>query len=135
MPKNQGAWIEARWGFETDGAFCSAIVSLVLGDDGEWRIWVLRTVLEQLKEVPNVDVLKEGSEREARNGNVNGYHDGKQFDCVVIGGGGAGLSLGGRLKALGVSYVVLDRNLNVGDSWKLRYRSARCESPAIKNLK
>ncbi|KUJ21180.1 dimethylaniline monooxygenase (N-oxide forming) [Mollisia scopiformis] len=120
------AWIEARFSFETGATpatFCTAIVSLVPDQDGEWRIWVLRTVLEQLKGQPDVDVLQPVTE--LKNGYVNGEGEKGHFDCVVIGGGLAGLSTGGRLKALGVSYVVLDKNRNVGDNWKLRYGSAR----------
>ena len=52
-------------------------------------------------------------------------HSSQRFDCVVVGGGQAGLATGGRLKALGVSYVVLDKNERVGDSWKLRYDCAK----------
>ncbi len=129
------AWIEARFSFQTDAVpstLCSAIVLLVPGSDGKWLIWVLRTVLDQLEGQPNVDVLqKVKSSAKLSNGHVNGNGNGNgvqtHFDCVVIGGGLAGLSTGGRLKALGVSYVVLDKYKNVGDNWKLRYGSARCE--------
>lgn len=56
------------------------------------------------------------------------------FDCIVVGGGQAGLAMGGRLKALGLRYVVLEKQKNLGDSWKTRYGSARCESSSIPNL-
>jgi hypothetical protein len=78
-----------------------------------------------LKGQPNVDVL------ERVNGSAkltNGHSEGSKFDCIIIGGGQAGLSQGGRLKALGISYVVLDKYQEVGDNWKLRYESARCKS-------
>jgi monoamine oxidase len=77
-----------------------------------------------LKGQPNVDVL------DIVNGNAkltNGHSEESHFDCVVIGGGQAGLSQGGRLKALGISYVVLDKYKEVGDNWKLRYGSAKCK--------
>lgn len=48
-----------------------------------------------------------------------------EYDCVILGGGQAGLGVAGRLHTLGVSYVVLDKNARVGDSWRNRYRSAR----------
>jgi hypothetical protein len=48
-----------------------------------------------------------------------------RFYAVVIGGGQCGLSTGGRLQALGVPYVILERNEQVGDAWRLRYKSAR----------
>ena len=96
-----------------------------MASEDEWRIWTLRSILEQLKGQPNVDIL------EVANGNgkaSNGHGEESHFDCVVVGGGQAGLSQGGRLKALGISYVVLDEHEKVGDNWKLRYGSARCES-------
>lgn len=48
------------------------------------------------------------------------------IDCVVIGGGQSGLSTAGRLKALGVSCIVLDRNARTGDNWRNRYDTAKC---------
>ena len=121
-------WIQARFCFETKWipqTTCTGLVTLVLVSDGEWRIWTLRTILEQLKGQPNVDVL------ERVNGSAkltNGHSEKSKFDCIIIGGGQAGLSQGGRLKALGISYVVLDKYQEVGDNWRLRYESARCKS-------
>jgi hypothetical protein len=119
-------WIQARISFETAAAppaICSCLITLVLVAEGEWRIWTLRTILEQLKGQPNVDVLAAVNET----GKVtNGHAEGSHFDCIIIGGGQAGLSQAGRLKALGISYVVLDKYQEVGDNWKLRYQSARC---------
>jgi hypothetical protein len=121
-------WIHAEFSFETGAipqTICKGKITLVLISDGEWRIWTLRTILEQLKGQQNVDILN------IPNGNVklvNGHSEESHFDCVVIGGGQAGLSQGGRLKALGISYVVLDKYQKVGDNWKLRYGSARCKN-------
>jgi len=61
---------------------------------------------------------------------TNGDHESTNFECVVIGGGQAGLSTGGHLKALGISYVVLDKYKEVGDSWRSRYGSVKCQSPS-----
>ena len=48
------------------------------------------------------------------------------FDCVICGGGQAGLAVAGRLKAGGVSnYVVLDRSDIVGGIWQNRYDSVK----------
>jgi hypothetical protein len=121
-------WIQARLFFETRASprtNCTGVITLVLVSSGEWRIWTWRTILEQLKGHPNVDVL------DRMNGTAkltNSYGEESHFDCIVIGGGQAGLSQAGRLKALGVSYVVLDKYQEVGDNWKLRYGSAKCES-------
>lgn len=62
-------------------------------------------------------------------GSANPNHSGspvkRDFDCVVIGGGQAGLSTAGCLGALGVSYVILEKHAAVGDSWGKRYNSTK----------
>lgn len=49
----------------------------------------------------------------------------RDFECVIIGGGQAGLAVGGRLAALGVTYVILEKFDEVGDNWKTRYDSTK----------
>jgi hypothetical protein len=118
------AWVQTVFTFETNGTpatICSGFLHLVPDSDGKWRIWVMRTILERLKGEANVDVMEPVGE--TQNGQVEATH----FDAIVIGGGQAGLSTAGRLKALGVSYVVLDKNKDVGDCWKTRYDSTKCE--------
>lgn len=92
---------------------------------------MLRTVLEQLEGCEDVEGLSvasqlsngvNGHQNHALNG-VNG--SAKHFDCVVVGAGQAGLGTAGRLQALGVSYVVLDKHAQIGDNWMTRYDSAR----------
>ncbi|PVH73674.1 FAD/NAD(P)-binding domain-containing protein [Cadophora sp. DSE1049] len=147
------AWIEMPFTFETSGVpgtICSGFASMTM--EGErWKIWVLRTILEGLKGEPNVDVLEpvafagqrisNGSTTNRAttngattngvalvngNGNGNNYSNSpKHYGCVIIGGGQAGLSTGGRLKALGVSYVVLEKHDEIGDNWKTRYDSTK----------
>jgi hypothetical protein len=122
------SWIQVRFSFETGAVpktTCTGLVTFALDTDGKWRIWTLRTILEQLKGQPNVDVLQ-SVDRTAKL--TNGHGDATHFDCIIIGGGQAGLSEAGRLKALGISYVVLDKYQEVGDNWKQRYGSARCMS-------
>ncbi len=133
------SWVSALFSFETAGTpqtSCSAIVALVQAPSGGWRIWCLRTILEQLEGQGNVDVLepvKSASTvfeyvNRAPNGVpklTNGFVGPKYYDCVVIGGGQAGLSVGGRLQALEISYVIFDKQDSVGDSWKSRYTSLK----------
>ncbi|QGI77016.1 hypothetical protein CEK25_003745 [Fusarium fujikuroi] len=121
-------WIDCSFTFKTltPATECSGILSLVPSDDGQWRIWVLRTFLEQLSGHGNVDKLDPangGAEKNGNSGTMENHH--YHFGAVVIGGGQSGLSVGGRLKALGVSYVILEKNVQAGDAWKLRYESAR----------
>jgi len=132
-------WIDCTFTFKTltPATECSGILSLVPSDDGQWRIWVLRTFLEQLSGHGNVDKLDPANGDDEKNGNSDTTEDHHySFGAVVIGGGQSGLSVGGRLKALGVSYVILEKNAQVGDAWKLRYESARCKfSPSPIMLK
>lgn len=44
-------------------------------------------------------------------------------DVIVIGGGQAGIAMGYLLKQKGISFVILDANERVGDSWRNRYDS------------
>ena len=53
----------------------------------------------------------------------------ERFDTVVIGGGQAGLSAGHYLKRSGRSFVILDANERIGDSWRKRYDSLRLFTP------
>jgi hypothetical protein len=118
-------WIESLFTFETKGTTetrCVAILTLILDLNGNWRIWTMRTILDNLKGQANVDHLARVDKIKQSNGTDEKSH----FDCIVIGGGQAGLSMAGRLKALGISYVVLDKYKEVGDSWGKRYNSAKC---------
>ncbi|KAH6688097.1 dimethylaniline monooxygenase (N-oxide forming) [Leptodontidium sp. MPI-SDFR-AT-0119] len=118
------SWVETRFVFATNATpqtTCSGFMNLIPGSDGKWRIWVLRSILEHLKS-GDVDVLEPVVKA---NGLPNGQQEPTHFDCVIIGGGQAGLSTAGRMKTLGISYVVMDKHQNVGDNWKTRYSSAR----------
>ncbi|OAP65007.1 hypothetical protein AYL99_00979 [Fonsecaea erecta] len=136
-------WVNVSFTFRNRGSpasTCRGILSLVLEDDGHWRIWLIRTILEQLEGCEDVDILPVVQEMSnGVNGNhlhtngVNGTHTGtngsvrppSDYDCVVVGAGQAGLGSAGRLQSLGISYVVLDKNAQIGDNWMTRYDSAR----------
>ncbi|MFN3600638.1 MAG: flavin-containing monooxygenase [Dietzia sp.] len=51
-------------------------------------------------------------------------------DTVVIGAGQAGLAVGFHLSLQGRSFVILDENDRVGDSWRRRWDSLRLFTPA-----
>lgn len=125
------AWIEARVEFGIPpkgglyGRSCSAIVRIVPDPDKEWKVWIITTLLEQLVGCGDVDALAQLSpEKSSRQRAENGVESGTDlFDCIVAGGGQAGLSTGGRLQALGISYAVLEQNEEVGGNWLNRYES------------
>jgi hypothetical protein len=140
------SWVHAGFTFELQGepgCVCSGFIGLVpagngdsaTGGGGGWNIWMLTTILEVIKGLPSPDsllpVVAAAPQQEALvNGNyssegVNGDMDDYSFDCVVVGGGMAGLSVAGRLKAMDVSSVTLERNPQIGDNWLMRYDSAK----------
>ena len=54
----------------------------------------------------------------------------EQFETVIIGGGQAGLAVGYHLGKRDRSFVILEANERVGDSWRRRWPSLRLYSPA-----
>jgi hypothetical protein len=165
---SEHSWLECRFVFSATGppTTCSGIVSLIPSEDGRWKIWLLRTILEQLTGCGDVDQLQPASTKplgdEDTMSNIeesfsqphpypngtghhtistNGVSTSAEaqttqssvpqnfYYAVVVGGGQSGLSTGGRLAALKVPYIILEKNKNVGDAWFLRYKSARRTLP------
>ncbi|PWY77017.1 flavin-containing monooxygenase [Aspergillus heteromorphus CBS 117.55] len=114
-------WINIPFTFATNTptTTCSGFVSLVRGEGG-WKIWLLRTILEQFDGYPNVDEPPQQPPVPI---------DGAEYECVIVGCGQSGLSVAGRLQALGVSYVVVDKVSQVGESWLQRYESMKLHTP------
>ncbi|EEP75592.1 predicted protein [Uncinocarpus reesii 1704] len=126
----RSSWVEARFTFKTNGTpqeNGSGFISIIPGNSGRWKIWLLRTILEGIDGLPDVDVLK--PVESVPNGHLNGVEEPTDYECVIVGAGQAGLALGGRLKALGVRYLIVDKNATIGDNWLLRYESAKSHLP------
>ncbi|EED23406.1 flavin-containing monooxygenase, putative [Talaromyces stipitatus ATCC 10500] len=140
------AWIEVSFNFTIGlplAASCSGYLCLVPNREGEWKIWVMGTILDQLPaEYGDIDQLdpveSSGSDLHindtARNNPVKVIGKSRpthqqtlqqHFDCIIVGAGQSGLCTAGRLQALGVSYICIDSNNEVGDSWRLRYDSSK----------
>jgi hypothetical protein len=122
------SWVQAHFTFQTTACSplkdCSGFLSLVPGaQTGTWKIWMVRTILENFQGHANPDVLNSRPSNSVNGSNGVSSH----YDCVVVGGGQSGLSTGGRCQALGLSYVILDKHPNVGDSWRSRYDSTKRE--------
>jgi len=126
------AWIE----FETAVGRCRGHLRLT----GEGA-WTLLTTLEELKghEEPLNQRRPMGAEhganpdrvswREAREGEQAELGRTRQPSVVIIGGGQGGIALGARLRQLGVSHIVIERNERPGDSWRNRYKSLCLHDP------
>ena len=63
-------------------------------------------------------------------GRVHGMVKSERFGVIIVGGGQAGLSAGYHLARRGVSFVILDAQARVGDSWRARWDSLRLFTPA-----
>lgn len=48
--------------------------------------------------------------------------DSKQPTVLVVGGGQSGLNIATRLKCMGVDTLIVERNSNIGDNWRNRYK-------------
>ena len=48
---------------------------------------------------------------------------------VIVGGGQGGIALGARLRRLGVSAIIIEKNEKPGDSWRKRYKSLCLHDP------
>ncbi|MET1032489.1 flavin-containing monooxygenase [Domibacillus tundrae] len=53
------------------------------------------------------------------------------YETVIIGAGQAGLAMGYYLKKLNQSFILLDKNLAVGDEWRKRYDSLILFTPRM----
>lgn len=127
----EAQWIEGIFSFEIEeppARVCKAGLSLVPTQDGKWQIWVLRTFIDRLQNHPSVDKLAPAHRAMANAESIPSIGEEQDdFECVVVGAGQAGLSLAGRLQSQGVKYVLLEKNAELGDSWKNRYKSTKRE--------
>lgn len=118
------AWVAIPFTFFTQQGeslvgVVSGSASLIL-QDGEWRIWQLITILEQFIGHPSPDalVLMAGSQEETTSDEASTDTD---YDVAIIGAGQSGLSLAGRLGAVGVKYILFEKNKFIGENWTSRY--------------
>ncbi|KIX02726.1 uncharacterized protein Z518_08668 [Rhinocladiella mackenziei CBS 650.93] len=101
---------------------CSGTLAFVpaprVSNGNSWKIWMLSTVLENYSGYGHPDIpLKAPKQTFPRQG--------IDYAVIIVGGGQCGLSLGGRLQALGISYIVLERSAIPGYRWISRYDSVR----------
>ena len=105
------------------------------------RIWTLLTTIQELKGFEEAQGLRRpmGAEHGIRRGRKT-WLDRQQEEAetlgksrqpyvLVIGGGQGGIALGARLRQLGVSHIVIDRQPRPGDQWRNRYKSLCLHDP------
>ncbi len=105
------------------------------------RIWTLLTTMSELKghEEPQGFARPLGAKhgsgknrktwKEEREEEASELGFSRQPYCVIVGGGQGGIALGARLRQLGVSTIIIERNERAGDSWRKRYKSLCLHDP------
>ncbi|CAD0083617.1 unnamed protein product [Aureobasidium vineae] len=88
-----------------------------------WKIWMLSTKLDHLDGYAEDQALLRAPKKSKAESSIF------ETDVFIVGGGNAAAALAARLKALGVSSLMADRNAHVGDSWALRYESLKFHVP------
>jgi putative flavoprotein involved in K+ transport len=125
--------IEAILEFDTAFGHANATLRLVPDPNNASRLlaWVLVTNLQELRgheeayKRPQVegDMRDYGAENWLdRRRKEQAFAD-RDPAVIVIGAGQAGLSVGARLRQLGVDTLIVDRHPRVGDNWRTRYHS------------
>ncbi|GFF57833.1 indole-3-pyruvate monooxygenase YUCCA6 [Aspergillus udagawae] len=96
-----------------------------------WQVWMIRTRLDRLlKQRGDVDKLDPlTAHAPVLTPPIRNDFSSLRYGCVVVGAGQAGLAVAGRLKALGISYLAIDRNSRIGDNWLNRYNSVKLHTP------
>lgn len=88
----------------------------------DWKIWTMSTILDTLDIHPENEALLQGPRKNLAGPSLT-------TDVVIIGGGNSAVTLSARLKALGVESIMVERNPQPGDNWKLRYDCMKCKCP------
>lgn len=123
---------------------CSGSAFLVRDKSGDWKVWMIATMLEHFQGLgdpdeyavqnKSADGVTNGVNGHARtnghatttgHGSTSGQTSADHYDVLIIGAGQNGLCLAGRLAALGVSYVIIEKNAEIGYSWTGKYDAVR----------
>jgi putative flavoprotein involved in K+ transport len=139
-PATESDGVTTAWfTFETAVGRGSGLVRLI-EEEGP-KAWTLLTTLDELKghEEPRgvrrptgaqhgaVEGRQSYAERRAREAAELGST--VQPYVLVVGGGQAGITLGARLRQLGVPALVVDKHERPGDQWRKRYKSLCLHDP------
>jgi hypothetical protein len=131
-------WIQFGFKFETEIGLCSGIAKLVPIVDKSsptlvWKAFSLFTQLDDLKGFPEkVGALRN---KESNHGKWESARkeeaafEGRDPAALIIGGGHSGLMVAARLKTLGVSALIIEKNAKIGDSWRTRYEALCLHDP------
>ncbi|GJE89349.1 NAD(P)/FAD-dependent oxidoreductase [Phanerochaete sordida] len=131
------AWILVYFSFEPATGTGRGTARLVLCPDGSWRAFTVSTQLDALKghsERIGSDhrdlSVEQGDWVERRRRELQFE---KNPEVLIIGAGHSGLEVAARLKHLGVSHLIVEKNERVGDNWRHRYTNLTLHDPTWTN--
>lgn len=129
-------WLEVFVTFENNFGHGSGIIRLVsITEDSELKLkaFTLYTVLENITgneeqkgrlrpEGVNHGQHKDRSSWLERRQNDFVWGEDKQPTVLIVGGGQGGLNMAARLKVMGISSLIVEKNPKIGDNWRSRYK-------------
>ena len=127
------AWIVVQFAFETKIANGRGIARLVPTMGSQWEALVVCTNLEDLKDYPEAigphrnPLPNHGKWADQRRRET--AFEGKEPEVLIIGGGQNGLDVAARLKNLGVSNLIIEKQPRVGNQWRTRYEALCLHDP------
>ncbi|KAL2070656.1 hypothetical protein VTL71DRAFT_13682 [Oculimacula yallundae] len=127
-PAPETSWVDLSFTFLTSQrgklvGNCSGTISFIPSDDGRgWKMWMLRTILENFEGLGNPDDPSPIFVNPKVPNSMQCEHD---IAVLIVGAGQCGLSLAGRLGALGINYVLLEKAEEIGCSWTGKYDAVR----------
>lgn len=127
------AWIVVQFDFETKIAKGRGLARLVPTPEGQWKAVIVCTNLEELKDYPEAigprrnPLPNHGKWAEQRR-KETAYED-REPEVLIIGGGQSGLDIAARLKNLGVSNLIIEKQPRIGNQWRTRYEALCLHDP------
>ncbi|KPI39014.1 putative indole-3-pyruvate monooxygenase YUCCA4 [Cyphellophora attinorum] len=147
-------WIQTGFTFIAKYGVGEGILHLVNVAKDQWKAWLVLTQLQRLHEEghPDWDInvngiaasaLKEpvppgmngttnnSSATHHTDANDNGDHTKHEpdYQVIIIGAGQSGLALAAHLKNRGITYLIIDKQTRIGDSWRARYKTITSHTP------
>ncbi|KAH7410904.1 hypothetical protein BKA64DRAFT_367558 [Cadophora sp. MPI-SDFR-AT-0126] len=129
-PTPNSSWIDVSFTFLTNQSGdlvgnCSGTASFIPSENGQgWKLWMLKTVLENFDGLGDPDdpspIFRE---KEAATEKHEQFEH--EVAVLIVGAGQNGLSVAGRLGALGISYILLEKAPAIGYSWTGKYDAVR----------
>ncbi|WVF69450.1 hypothetical protein IAT40_004227 [Kwoniella sp. CBS 6097] len=115
------SYLQIVFALDTELAGAHAVLNAVRTTEG-WKIWTLHTVIESLHDFPELPPADGHMTGEVSWEKQRAFDDDTVSpEVIVIGGGQNGLALSARLKALGVTTLIVDHSAEIGEVWTKRY--------------